>query len=71
MYKLPEDLKSKYAFVSMASSRAEQLQGGAAPRVEPTSKKFTVTAQEEVAKGLIEEWDPESEELEETPEEEE
>ena len=65
MYKLPEDIKSKYAFVSMASSRAEQLQTGAPPRVEAGSRKVTVIAQEEVALGLVEEWEPESETAEE------
>lgn len=61
MYKLPENIKSKYAFVSMASSRAEQLQTGALPRVEAGSRKVTVVAQEEVARGLVEEWEPEAE----------
>ncbi len=32
MYKLPEDLESKYRFVTLASRRAEQLQAGAVPR---------------------------------------
>ena len=58
MYKLPEDLKSKYAFVTMASARAEQLQTGAVPRVECESKKLTVIAQAEVATGAVEEWEP-------------
>ena len=54
MYKLPENLESKYAFVSTASSRAEQLQTGALPRVEhPEGRKLTVIAQEEVATGLV------------------
>ena len=29
MYRLPEDLDSKYKFVTLASKRAEQLQTGA------------------------------------------
>ncbi len=54
MYKLPEDLESKYKFVTIASARAEQLQTGAPPRVRARNRKFTVVAQEEVAEGLIE-----------------
>ncbi len=61
MYKLPEDLESKYAFVTLASKRAEQLQAGARPRTEDPARKFTVIAQEEVARGLVEKLDPEVE----------
>ena len=54
MYKLPENLGSKYAFVSTASSRAEQLQTGALPRMENSEgRKLTIIAQEEVATGLV------------------
>ena len=54
MYKLPENLGSKYAFVSTASSRAEQLQTGAVPRTENAEgRKLTIIAQEEVATGLV------------------
>lgn len=59
MYKLPEDLDSKYRFVTVASKRAEQLQSGAPPRVQARQRKFTVVAQEEVAEGLIELFDAE------------
>jgi DNA-directed RNA polymerase omega subunit len=62
MYRLPEDLDSKYRFVTLASKRAEQLQMGALPRVE-ADRKSTVLAQQEVADGLIETWNPEEEEL--------
>lgn len=58
MYKIPEDLESKYAFVSLASSRAEQLQSGALPRVTMPSRKVTIVAQAEVAEGLVEPIDP-------------
>lgn len=58
MYKIPENLDSKYRFVMLAALRAEQLQAGAIPRVErPASPKATVIAQQEVASGLVEEWD--------------
>ena len=61
MFKLPENLESKYAFISMASKRAEQLQGGAVPRVAGASKKLTVIAQREVAEGFVGPYDPEEE----------
>jgi DNA-directed RNA polymerase omega subunit len=64
MFKLPEDLENKYRFVSLASKRAEQLQMGAVPRVGDPARKTTVVAQEEVATGLVEVWDPEEESLE-------
>ena len=54
MYKLPENLDSKYAFVSLAASRAEQLLHGAVPRTENAEgRKLTIIAQEEVARGLV------------------
>ncbi len=58
MFKVPENLESKYRFVTMAALRAEQLQIGAPPRVKSESRKATVVAQEEVASGLVETWDP-------------
>ena len=62
MYKLPESLKNKYRFVTLASKRAEQLQMGAPARVAADpDRKWTVLAQEEVAKGLVEQWDPSEE----------
>ena len=61
MFKLPEDLENKYRFVTLASKRAEQLQMGALPRVENPERKSTVIAQEEVASGRVELWDPEQE----------
>ncbi len=70
MYKLPEDLESKYKFVTLASKRAEQLQTGALPRVVAPDRKFTVVAQAEVAEGQVGVWEPEEEILE-TDEEEE
>lgn len=60
MLKLPEDMESKYKFVTLASMRAEQLQTGAPARVASEHHKHTVVAQEEVAQGLVEPWDPEA-----------
>lgn len=71
MYKLPEELDSKYRFVTLASLRAEQLQSGAPPRTDSHSPKPTIVAQAEVAAGLVEEWDPETEELDDAAGEEE
>ena len=57
MFKLPEDIESKYRFVMLAALRAEQLQSGAVARLDSASHKATVVAQEEVAEGLVEAWD--------------
>jgi DNA-directed RNA polymerase omega subunit len=70
MFKLPEDLESKYEFVILASKRAEQLQTGALPRVEGATTKPTVVAQQEVASGLVRVIDPDAEVPEEEAEEE-
>ncbi len=61
MYKLPEDIESKYKFVTLASKRAEQLQTGALARVVTADRKFTVVAQAEVAEGEVGVWEPEEE----------
>jgi DNA-directed RNA polymerase subunit K/omega len=58
MFKLPEEMESKYRFVTLASLRAEQLQAGALPRVAGPARKATLLAQEEVARGLVEPYDP-------------
>ena len=58
MFKLPETVENKYRFVTLAAKRAEQLQVGALPRVPDEDRKATVVAQQEVAAGLIELWNP-------------
>jgi DNA-directed RNA polymerase subunit K/omega len=58
VYKLPENLESKYEFVTLASKRAEQLQAGALARVDAPGRKFTVVAQAEVAEGAVDIWEP-------------
>ncbi len=58
MFKVPENLESTYRFVTLASMRAEQLQAGALPRVKTEHRKATIIAQEEVAAGVVEAWDP-------------
>jgi len=64
MYKFPEDLESKYRFVTLASKRAEQLQSGAPARVTEINRKVTVIAQAEVAMGHVDVWNREAEEAE-------
>ncbi len=70
MYKIPEGLKSKYEFVTLVARRAEQLQMGAPPRIELDTNKVTVLAQEEVARGVIKQFDPDAERPDEEAEEE-
>jgi DNA-directed RNA polymerase subunit K/omega len=61
VFKLPEDVKNKYEFVTLASKRAEQLQQGALPRVDVATNKLTVMAQAEVARGVVGVLDPNAE----------
>ena len=70
MYKVPENLKSKYEFVTLVAKRAEQLQMGALPRVEIETNKVTVLAQGEVARGMVRAVDPEADIVEDEAEEE-
>jgi DNA-directed RNA polymerase omega subunit len=70
MFKLPEKLASKYAFVTLAAKRAEQLQTGALPRIDQDSTKVTVIAQAEVASGLVKAIDPDADGPEDEAEEE-
>jgi len=64
MYRLPKNVENKYRFVTLASLRAEQLQAGARVRLESAHRKSTIVAQEEVAVGLVDAWDPEQAEQE-------
>jgi DNA-directed RNA polymerase subunit omega len=51
---IPDDPdQSTYRFIIVAAKRARQLQGGARPFLPTTSKKPTVTAVEEVRRGLV------------------
>ncbi len=70
MFKIPENIKSKYEFVTLAAKRAEQLQMGAVPRVDLDTNKVTVLAQFEVASGAVKPLDPESDLPDEDAEEE-
>ena len=64
MYRLPRVVQNKYRVVTLASLRAEQLQQGSRVRVESAHRKSTVIAQQEVAEGLVDAWDPEKAEEE-------
>jgi DNA-directed RNA polymerase subunit omega len=51
---IPDDPEqSTYRFIIVAAKRARQLQSGARPFLPTTSKKPTVTAMEEVRRGLV------------------
>jgi DNA-directed RNA polymerase subunit omega len=51
---IPDDPdQSTYRFIIVAAKRARQLQGGARPFLPTTSKKPTITAVEEVRRGLV------------------
>jgi len=71
MYKIPEEVKNKYEFVTLAAKRAEQLQMGAVARCDSESDKVTVIAQKEVATGRIRAYDPDAETTDQEMEEEE
>ena len=51
---IPDDPdQSTYRFIIVAAKRARQLQSGARPFLPTASKKPTVTAMEEVRRGLV------------------
>ena len=55
MKDLPENIDSKYRFITIAAQRCEMLQKGARPKVdEDKFSKLTSLAMEEVLEGLIE-----------------
>jgi DNA-directed RNA polymerase omega subunit len=55
MKNLPENIDSKYRFITISAKRCEMLQMGAKPKIdEEKYSKFTSLAMEEVLQGLIE-----------------
>ncbi len=57
-YVIPDDPEqSTYRFIIVAAKRARQLQGGARPFLPGTSRRPTVTAMEEVRRGLVKYYD--------------
>jgi len=58
-HSIPDDFEqSTYRFIIVAAKRARQLQNGARSFLPTTSKKPTVTAMEEVRRGLVKYNDP-------------
>ena len=54
MAKLPDNIDSKFRFITIAAMRAKQLQRGALPKIDSDAKKPTAIAREEVMSGAIE-----------------
>ena len=50
---LPSSIDSKFRYILIAAKRARQLQAGARPMVQSSSRKATKVAQQEVSGGLI------------------
>ena len=50
---LPRDVDSKFRFITVAAQRAKQIQNGAKPRVEVTSRKPTRIAVDEVLANAV------------------
>jgi len=58
-HSIPDDSESStYRYIIVAAKRARQLQGGARSFLPTTSRKATVTALEEVRRGLVQYEDP-------------
>ena len=58
-HSIPDDKeRSAYRFIIVAAKRARQLQSGARSFLPTTSRKPTVTAMEEVHRGLVRYHDP-------------
>lgn len=55
MIQYPDDLGSKFRFVTLSSLRCEQLHKGAKARITSRSDKHTTIAQEEVMNGEVRE----------------
>ncbi|MCU0292220.1 MAG: DNA-directed RNA polymerase subunit omega [Thermoanaerobaculaceae bacterium] len=53
MYQLPEGVESTFRFILIAAKRAEQLIGGARPRLQPRGFKPTSVALEELLAGQV------------------
>ena len=50
---VPQNVDSKYRFILLSAKRARQLQSGARPLIQTTSKRPTKVAQQEVASNLV------------------
>ena len=54
MIHIPQDIDSKYRFITLAAQRCTQLMRGAKPRLVSRSHKATTIALEELLAGLVE-----------------
>ena len=50
---IPQKIDSKFRYILVAAKRARQLQAGARPLIQSTSKRLTRIAQQEVTAGLV------------------
>ncbi len=50
---VPQGIDSKFRFILLAAKRARQLQAGARPLVQASTKKATKVAQQEMEAGLV------------------
>jgi DNA-directed RNA polymerase subunit omega len=58
-HSIPDDSESStYRYIIVAAKRARQIQSGARSYLPTTSRKATVTALEEVRRGLVQYEDP-------------
>lgn len=58
-HSIPDDSESStYRYIIVAAKRARQIQGGSRSFLPTTSRKATVTALEEVRRGLVQYEDP-------------
>jgi DNA-directed RNA polymerase subunit omega len=68
IYAIPDDPElSTYRFIIVAAKRARQLQDGARSFLPTTSRKATMTAMEEVRRGLVKYSDPTQDATNEAP----
>lgn len=71
MFKFPDEIDSKFRYVLLSATRAEQLVRGAIPKGEPSFSKPARIAMNEIREGLID-WNygpaPEAEATEEEAE---
>ena len=54
MHEKTVEIDSKFRFILIAAKRARQLQSGAKPLIQSTSRKPTRIAQEEIRSGAVE-----------------
>ena len=53
MITIPDNIDSKYRFVTLSALRARQIQGGSVPLLKEPRHKATQVAQKEILQGLV------------------